>query len=33
VLAWQPYGREGLLVADVELEAATGFLAGRWRSG
>ena len=32
VLAWQPYGREGLLVADVELEAATRVLAGRWRS-
>ena len=33
VLAWQPYGREGLLVADVELEAATRVLAGRWRDG
>jgi predicted amidohydrolase len=32
VLAWQPYGREGLLVADVELEAATRVLAGRLRS-
>jgi predicted amidohydrolase len=31
VLAWQPYGREGLLVADVELEEATGVLAGRLR--
>ena len=33
VLAWQPYGREGLLVADVELEAATRVLAGRLRAG
>jgi predicted amidohydrolase len=33
VLAWQPYGREGLLLADIELEAATGVLAGRWRQG
>jgi predicted amidohydrolase len=33
VLSWQPYGREGLLVADIELEAATGVLAGRWRVG
>jgi predicted amidohydrolase len=32
VLAWQPYGREGLLVADIELEEATGALAGRLRS-
>ena len=26
---YQPYGKEGLLVADVELEEATGLLAGR----
>jgi predicted amidohydrolase len=31
VMAWQPYGRERLLVADIELEVATGVLAGRWR--
>ena len=29
VLAWQPYGEEGLLVADLDLRAATGLLAGR----
>ena len=29
VQCWQPYGEEGLLVADVELEAATGLLAKR----
>ena len=29
VLAWQPYGEEGLLVADLDLGAATGLLAGR----
>ena len=32
VVAWQPYGVEGILVADVELELATGFLAGRLRA-
>ena len=31
VLAWQPYGREGLLVADLDLGAATGLLASRCR--
>jgi predicted amidohydrolase len=31
VLAWQPYGREGLLVADVDTAAATGLLAARCR--
>jgi predicted amidohydrolase len=31
VLAWQPYGREGLLLADIETDEATGFLAGRCR--
>lgn len=29
--AWQPYGREGLLVTDIELEQATGLLASRCR--
>jgi predicted amidohydrolase len=28
---YQPYGKEGLLVADIDLEAATGVLAGRLR--
>lgn len=31
LLCHQPYGREGLLVADVDLAAATGHLASRWR--
>ncbi|HKG93656.1 MAG TPA: carbon-nitrogen hydrolase family protein [Gemmatimonadaceae bacterium] len=32
VLAWQPYGKEGLLVADLDTAAATGLLASRCRS-
>lgn len=32
VLAWQPYGKEGLLIADVNPSEATGFLAARCRS-
>lgn len=32
LLAYQPYGHEGLLVADVDLSAATGFLAARFRA-
>jgi predicted amidohydrolase len=31
VLCWQPYGREGLLVADLDLDLATGLLAKRAR--
>jgi predicted amidohydrolase len=31
LLAWQPYGREGLLVADIDTAAATGLLAARCR--
>jgi predicted amidohydrolase len=31
VFAWQPYGVEGLLVADLELDEATGLLAKRLR--
>lgn len=31
VLAWQPYGAEGLLVADLDLTLATGLLARRLR--
>ena len=31
VQTWQPYGKEGLLVADVDLDSATGFLASRLR--
>jgi predicted amidohydrolase len=30
--AWQPYGRHGLLVADLDLTAATGLLASRCRA-
>jgi predicted amidohydrolase len=31
VVAFQPYGVEGLLVADLDLDRATGLLAGRLR--
>ena len=31
LLCYQPYGREGLLMADVDLEAATGLLASRYK--
>jgi predicted amidohydrolase len=31
LLAYQPYGQEGLLVADIDLTAATGLLASRCR--
>ena len=30
LLAYQPYGREGLLIADLDLTAATGLLAKRF---
>jgi predicted amidohydrolase len=33
VLSYQPYGREGLLVADLDLDAATGLLAARCKYG
>lgn len=32
VHAWQRYGEQGLLVADVDLDAATGLLAARCRA-
>jgi predicted amidohydrolase len=32
LLAYQPYGKHGLLVADLDLATATGFLAKRCRS-
>jgi predicted amidohydrolase len=32
LLSCQPYGEEGLLVADLDLTAATGLLAGRLRT-
>lgn len=31
LLAWHPYGDDGLLVADIETDLATGFLASRYR--
>ena len=33
LLAWQPYGKEGLLVADIDLAAADRLLATRCRTG
>ena len=32
VVAWQPYGKPGLLIADIDLSEATGLLASRLRS-
>lgn len=32
VLTWQPYGEDGLLLADLDLTAATGLLAMRCRT-
>jgi predicted amidohydrolase len=32
LLAYQPYGQHGLLVADLDLSAATGLLASRFRA-
>jgi predicted amidohydrolase len=32
LLAWQPYGEDGLLIADLDTSAATGLLAARCRS-
>ena len=32
LLAHQPYGKEGLLVADIDISLATGLLAARYRS-
>ncbi|HVX40788.1 MAG TPA: carbon-nitrogen hydrolase family protein [Gemmatimonadaceae bacterium] len=31
VISWQPYGVEGLLMSDLELDAATGYLASRYK--
>jgi predicted amidohydrolase len=31
LLTYQPYGKEGLLVADIDLTAATGLLAARYK--
>ena len=32
LLCYQPYGQEGLLVADIDLDVATGLLAKRYRA-
>jgi predicted amidohydrolase len=32
LLCYQPYGQPGLLIADIDLAAATGFLASRYKS-
>src|SRR5579864_1189974 len=32
LLCYQPYGKEGLLIADIDLAAATGLLAARCKS-
>jgi predicted amidohydrolase len=32
LLSYQPYGKEGLLIADIDITAATGLLAARCRS-
>jgi predicted amidohydrolase len=32
VLGYQPYGQEGLLIADIDIAAATGLLAARFRT-
>jgi len=32
LLTYQPYGKEGLLIADVDIAAATGLLAARYKS-
>jgi len=32
LFAWQPYGKEGLLIADLDLDKATRFLASRLRA-
>jgi len=33
LLSYQPYGKEGLLIADIDISTATGLLAARWRAG
>jgi len=32
LMCYQPYGQEGLLIADIDLDAATRLLARRWRA-
>jgi predicted amidohydrolase len=33
LLSYQPYGKEGLLIADIDIDAATGLLASRYKCG
>ena len=33
LIGYQPYGKEGLLLADIDIALATGFLAARCKSG
>jgi predicted amidohydrolase len=33
LLSYQPYGKEGLLIADIDITAATGLLAARYKFG
>lgn len=33
LLAYQPYGVAGLLIADIDISTATGLLASRWKYG
>ena len=32
LLSYQPYGKPGLLIADIDITEATGLLASRWKS-
>jgi hypothetical protein len=32
LLSYQPYGKEGLLIADIDITSATGLLAARCKS-
>jgi len=32
LLAYQPYGKEGLLIADIDMSAASGLLASRYKA-
>jgi len=31
LLSYQPYGKEGLLVAEIDIAAATGLMAKRYK--
>ena len=33
LLSYQPYGKDGLLIAEIDIAAATGLLAARYKSG